>query len=265
MDNRTPSNNHRPGASSWRAPGAASDKSFPPAGKTRGFSPRPEPCCTTTSGARFVAWVRLTAICFGLSLRYCRHSPLLRRDIKRNLRAALVDAASQRRSQDRGVANRKRWKHLSRIPKGWQTRFGQCSGSLEEGRLIYENNTSGAYPLARKPFQVHVALRQLRRIGCRGARQGAGRRAARTRTEADAKRLAPDGSTCEVVSATSLKVGDIVAVEAGEIIPSDGEVIEGIASVNEAAIAPPSPAARRFCPIRSRCASPPPVPPSSTA
>ena len=36
--------------------------------------------------------------------------------------------------------------------------------------------------------------------------------------------------------ATSLKVGDLVAVEAGEIIPSDGEVVEGVASVNEAAI-----------------------------
>ena len=35
---------------------------------------------------------------------------------------------------------------------------------------------------------------------------------------------------------TSLKVGDVVLVEAGDIIPSDGEVIEGIASVNEAAI-----------------------------
>ena len=35
---------------------------------------------------------------------------------------------------------------------------------------------------------------------------------------------------------TSLKVGDVVIVEAGDIIPSDGEVIEGVASVNEAAI-----------------------------
>ncbi len=35
---------------------------------------------------------------------------------------------------------------------------------------------------------------------------------------------------------TSLKVGDIVLVEAGDNIPSDGEVIEGVASVNEAAI-----------------------------
>ena len=35
---------------------------------------------------------------------------------------------------------------------------------------------------------------------------------------------------------TELKVGDLVLVEAGDIIPSDGEVIEGVASVNEAAI-----------------------------
>ncbi len=58
----------------------------------------------------------------------------------------------------------------------------------------------------------------------------------RARTETDARRFAPDGSTLDVVPATDLKVGDIVLVEAGEIIPSDGEVVEGIASVNEAAI-----------------------------
>ncbi|MNH86112.1 Potassium-transporting ATPase B chain [compost metagenome] len=39
-----------------------------------------------------------------------------------------------------------------------------------------------------------------------------------------------------MVAGTSLKVGDIVLIEAGDIIPSDGEVIEGVASVNEAAI-----------------------------
>ena len=35
---------------------------------------------------------------------------------------------------------------------------------------------------------------------------------------------------------TELKVGDVVLVEAGDLIPSDGEIIEGMASVNEAAI-----------------------------
>src|SRR5918994_90905 len=59
----------------------------------------------------------------------------------------------------------------------------------------------------------------------------------RSRTETDAKLLSPDGlTTFELVPATSLKVGDLVLVEAGDLIPSDGEVIEGVASVNESAI-----------------------------
>lgn len=59
----------------------------------------------------------------------------------------------------------------------------------------------------------------------------------RTRTETQAKLLSGDDRTrFKVVPGTSLRVGDIVLVEAGDIIPSDGEVIEGVASVNEAAI-----------------------------
>src|SRR5262249_15555751 len=59
----------------------------------------------------------------------------------------------------------------------------------------------------------------------------------RQRTETQAKLLTgPDGRTHKSVPGTSLKVGDVVLVEAGDNIPSDGEVIEGIASVNEAAI-----------------------------
>src|SRR5579871_2451709 len=59
----------------------------------------------------------------------------------------------------------------------------------------------------------------------------------KTRTETQAKLLTgPGRSTYKTVPGTSLKVGDVVIVEAGDTIPSDGEVIEGIASVNEAAI-----------------------------
>jgi K+-transporting ATPase ATPase B chain len=59
----------------------------------------------------------------------------------------------------------------------------------------------------------------------------------RTRTETEAKLLSTDSKTnYTVVAGNSLKVGDVVLVEAGDIIPSDGEVIEGVASVNEAAI-----------------------------
>jgi potassium-transporting ATPase ATP-binding subunit len=59
----------------------------------------------------------------------------------------------------------------------------------------------------------------------------------RTRTETKAKLLTgSDRSKYKLVPSTGLKVGDTVVVETGDIIPSDGEVIEGIASVNEAAI-----------------------------
>ncbi|TXR49289.1 potassium-transporting ATPase subunit KdpB [Phyllobacterium endophyticum] len=59
----------------------------------------------------------------------------------------------------------------------------------------------------------------------------------RARTETQAKLLSgEDRTTFRLVPGASLKVGDIVLIEAGDIIPSDGEVIEGIASVNESAI-----------------------------
>src|SRR5256884_9836734 len=59
----------------------------------------------------------------------------------------------------------------------------------------------------------------------------------RQRTETQAKLLTgPDRGNYKKVAGASLKIGDVVLVEAGETIPSDGEVVEGIASVNEAAI-----------------------------
>ena len=58
----------------------------------------------------------------------------------------------------------------------------------------------------------------------------------RTRTETQAKLLTGTDNAYRTVPGHSLKVGDVVLVEAGDIIPSDGEVIEGVASVNEAAI-----------------------------
>ena len=59
----------------------------------------------------------------------------------------------------------------------------------------------------------------------------------RTRTETQAKLLiGTDRRNYRRVPGTNLRVGDVVVVEAGDTIPSDGEVVEGIASVNEAAI-----------------------------
>lgn len=57
----------------------------------------------------------------------------------------------------------------------------------------------------------------------------------KTRSEAFAKRLLADGSI-ETISALSLRKGDLVIVEDGDPIPGDGEVIEGVALVDESAI-----------------------------
>ena len=56
-----------------------------------------------------------------------------------------------------------------------------------------------------------------------------------TRSETTAHLRRPDG-TIEERASTALDVGDECVVSAGEIIPSDGEIIEGIASVDESAI-----------------------------
>ena len=57
----------------------------------------------------------------------------------------------------------------------------------------------------------------------------------RTRAETIAHRRRPDGSV-EDVPSSGLGEGDVVVVSAGEVIPADGEVIEGIASIDESAI-----------------------------
>jgi len=57
----------------------------------------------------------------------------------------------------------------------------------------------------------------------------------RTRQETVAKRIMASGGI-ETVDAAGLRKGDLVSVEAGDIIPSDGEVVDGVAYVNEAAI-----------------------------
>ena len=67
----------------------------------------------------------------------------------------------------------------------------------------------------------------------RGKAQAASLR--RTRTDTTAMRERPDGSL-ERVGASDLRKGDIVRVESGQLVPNDGEVIEGVAYVNEAAI-----------------------------
>ena len=57
----------------------------------------------------------------------------------------------------------------------------------------------------------------------------------KTKKDTKARLVFADG-TEKIVSSSELKKGDIVLVKAGELIPNDGEIIEGIASVDESAI-----------------------------
>jgi len=66
----------------------------------------------------------------------------------------------------------------------------------------------------------------------RGKAQAASLRA--TKAELTARRI--KGKAIEDVPASALRIDDVVLVRTGELIPSDGEVVEGVASVNEAAI-----------------------------
>jgi potassium-transporting ATPase ATP-binding subunit len=59
----------------------------------------------------------------------------------------------------------------------------------------------------------------------------------------------------EDVLSSALRIDDVVFVTAGELIPADGEVVEGVASVDESAITAPLLAGRACCRTGSSCAS----------
>ncbi len=87
---------------------------------------------------------------------------------------------------------------------------------------------------------VYSAVCEFRRSDRRGARQGTGSVAQEEShsgdcTQADWNKSGQQHMTQDV-SATELKIGDIVIVRARDTVPADGEVIEGVASVDESAI-----------------------------
>lgn len=67
----------------------------------------------------------------------------------------------------------------------------------------------------------------------RGKAQAATLRKSRTRTQANRRR---NDGLLETISAASLRKNDVMVIKAGEVIPTDGEVIEGAATVDESAI-----------------------------
>ena len=82
-------------------------------------------------------------------------------------------------------------------------------------------------------FTVHFATYAEALAEARGKAQAATLR--KTRSETPAHRRCDDG-TFEDVGSSALRAGDVIVVREGETIPGDGDVIEGVAYVNEAAI-----------------------------
>src|SRR5271156_1136481 len=70
----------------------------------------------------------------------------------------------------------------------------------------------------------------------RGRARAESLRRARTDTMAKLLFRPDDRSLFKPTPAPELRVGDLVLVEAGDLVPSDGDVVEGVASVNESAI-----------------------------
>ncbi|WP_374777288.1 potassium-transporting ATPase subunit KdpB [Streptomyces sp. NBC_01310] len=58
----------------------------------------------------------------------------------------------------------------------------------------------------------------------------------KAKTDSVARRLTQDGKGEEQVPGAELRIGDLVVCEAGDVIPGDGDVVEGVASVDESAI-----------------------------
>lgn len=120
--------------------------------------------------------------------------------------------------------------------------FVVAVGSLITTILLIRNLTTGAVSASTLLFQVQITVwlwfTVLFANFAEAMAEGRGKAQADTlrrgRKEATAQREV-NGKT-ETIPATALRKGDIVRVEAGEMIPSDGEIIEGVATVNESAI-----------------------------
>ncbi|MBO0713048.1 MAG: HAD-IC family P-type ATPase, partial [Acetobacteraceae bacterium] len=107
--------------------------------------------------------------------------------------------------------------------------------------LVRDLFTGGAYLLFEFQIVVWLWFTVLFANFAEAIAEGRGKAQAetlrRTRTETQAKLLTgAEPTSYRMVPSIDLKIGDVVLVEAGDTIPSDGEVIEGVASVNEAAI-----------------------------
>ncbi|HEY5527729.1 MAG TPA: potassium-transporting ATPase subunit KdpB [Candidatus Anoxymicrobiaceae bacterium] len=127
-------------------------------------------------------------------------------------------------------------RHMVRNPVMFLVEVGAAVTTYFFFKSLVVGHTSVAFPLL---IAIWLWFTALFANFAEAVAEGRGRAQAetlrKTRVETTARLIQPDGSTREV-SAGELRKGDKVLAEAGDLIPGDGEVYEGIASVDEAAI-----------------------------
>jgi K+-transporting ATPase ATPase B chain len=125
---------------------------------------------------------------------------------------------------------------MVRNPVMFVTELGAALGGLSGVLAAVAGDESAPYQLAVSALLWITVLFANFAEASPAARGKAQTRALRaTRQSTDARRRAPDGAI-EIVTSTDLRRGDTVVVSAGETIPADGEIITGVASIDESAI-----------------------------
>jgi potassium-transporting ATPase ATP-binding subunit len=161
----------------------------------------------------------------------------------------VTSKTSQRTLFDPAIVKKALWDSLKKLNPIYQIKnpvmFVVEVGSILTTLLFFHALTTGkgeASPSFILQISVWLWITVLFANFAESMAEGRGKAQAdslrKTRREVMAKRLAkPDPEAIVIlVSSSQLKKGDIVLVEAGDIIPMDGEVIEGVASVNESAV-----------------------------
>jgi len=127
-------------------------------------------------------------------------------------------------------------KRMIRNPVMFVTELGAALTSVAAIAGLFVAELEFGYPLAVSVVLWITVLFANFAEAIAEARGKAQTRALRdTRKATPARRRGPDG-TIELVSSTALRRGDVFVVSAGETIPSDGEILRGVASIDESAI-----------------------------
>lgn len=125
---------------------------------------------------------------------------------------------------------------MVRNPVMFVTELGAVLSTLSGVIAAFSGDASAFYQLAVSAILWITVLFANFAEAIAEARGKAQTRALRdTRKSTEARRRAEDGAI-ETVASTDLRAGDTVIVSAGETIPADGEIIDGVASIDESAI-----------------------------